>query len=353
MNERLRGDVMRKEIAEQPTAIGRLVTEERERVWQMAARWRDHRPRFIMIAARGTSDHAAMYAKYLFETIIGIPVGFASPSVAGVYGATLDVRDALVIGISQSGEAADVIAVIDQARQGGGDTLAVTNMQGSPLTVAAQETIELHAEPEIAVAATKTFTTSMAVMFMLAAAIKGDDALCAQVDRIPALIDDVLRHRERVDAVVERFRFLEECVVIGRGYNMATAFELSLKLRETCYVRAQPFASPDFVHGPIAILEEGYPVITFANTGPTLPSVLEVIGKAHARGAETIVVGNAAQALEMADVTVPVTPGDDLPEYLSPFPCIVAGQLFAQALSVLKGIDPDNPRGLRKVTVTQ
>ena len=352
MGEATAGHIMLQEIREQPQAIARLLAAERERVWQMCARWHDTPPRLIVLAARGTSDHAALYAKYLFEIQNGIPVVLAAPSVASVYHARVRMAGGLVIGISQSGEAADVIAVLQQAREQGADTLAITNVAASPLANAAEGIIELHAAPEVAVAATKTFTATMAVLLLLSAGMSRSAHLSDGLERIPTLLADVLLQEEALLGRVERFRYLSDCVLLGRGYDMAIAYELGLKLRETCYLRALPFATPDFVHGPIAILGDGLPVFAIANQGSTLPSVLEVLQQSKARGAEVVVIGNAEQALRLADVAFPVNRGQDVPEEISPFPAIVAGQLLAQRLSLLKGIDPDQPRGLNKVTIT-
>lgn len=343
---------MLREIREQPQAIAQLIEKERERVWKMSKRWRDPPPRFIFIAARGTSDHAALYAKYLFETLNGIPVGLASPSIANIYRARVKVEGALFIGISQSGEAADVVSVVEHAADAGADTLAITNVRASRLAAAAQQVIGLHAGPERAVAATKTFTSTMAALLLLSAAMGNNGALAADLGRLPGLINHVVKTSSQIRRKVERFRFLEECVVLGRGYNLASAYELSLKLRETCYVRAQPYAAPDFLHGPIAAVEKGYPVLAFANSGVTLPPVLDVLLQAKSRGADLTVIGNAREALSLADVAFPVSPGRAVPEVLSPFPCIVASQFFSQMLSVLKGLNPDKPRGLHKVTIT-
>lgn len=353
MDEKQPGIIMTEEIHEQPQAIARLIDGELQHVWALAERWSKEPPRFILIGARGTSDHAGLYGKYLFETMNGIPVGLAAPSIASIYQAKVNVSGGLVIGISQSGEAADVVAVLEQANRNGADTLAITNSPDSPLAAAAQDTIPLHAHQERAVAATKTFTSTMAALLLLSAAIGRNAGLRADLKALPDVLAEVLEQEGHIRAKVERFRYLNECVVLGRGYNLATAYELALKMRETCYVRAQPFASPDFVHGPIAIIDEGYPVIAFANDGAALPSVIEVIEKVKLRGAEAVVIGNARQALDLADVAFPLETSQLVPEVTSPFPSIVVGQIFAEALSVLRGIDPDQPRGLRKVTITR
>lgn len=353
MPEKSPGQRMSQEIREQPAAVNRLIDGELEHVWEMAGRWRRKRPVSIFIAARGTSDHVALYGKYLFEITNGIPMGLAAPSVASVYHAKVNVKGALFIGISQSGEAADVMGVLEQARAAGADTLAITNEADSPICQAADETILLRAGREKAVAATKTYTTSMAALLMLSAAIARSGELRDELRRVPELMANALRREAEIHTGVERFRYLTDCVVLGRGYNLCTAYELSLKLRETSYVRAQPFASPDFVHGPIAIVEAGYPVIAIANRGAVLESVKEVIAHVRRRGAEAVVIGNAPDALAMADVAFPTNPDIDVPEVISPFASAVAGQVFACALSVLKGNDPDHPRGLKKVTITR
>ena len=347
------GAQMLQEIQEQPQAIARLLEQESERIWTLASRWRHAPPRFIVMVARGTSDHAALYGKYALEIHAGRFVGLGAPSVASIYHAPVDVRDALVIGISQSGEAADVIAAIEQARAAGADTLAITNVETSPLAAAAQDVIPLHAGPERAVAATKTFTSTLAALALLTAAIGEDDALRQACQTLPAVLAETLEATRTLAEQAQRFRYLEECVALGRSYNIATAYEFALKLRETAYVRVQPFASPDFVHGPIAILDEGYPVVAFANTGRALPSLLDVLALARARGAETIVIGNDPAAWDLADLAFPIRLSRQLPEALSPFPCALVAQQLAHAIARGKGYDPDHPRGLRKVTITR
>lgn len=353
MSDKLPGAFMSDEIREQPEAVERLLKAESDRIWKLADRWRRKTPRFIFIAARGTSDHVALYGKYLFEVHNGLPVGMAAPSIATVYEAKVNVEGALFIGISQSGQAADVTAVLELARRGGADTLAVTNVAGSPICAAAHETILLHANPERSVAATKTYTTSLAALALVSAAIGQNEELRAELDRVPGILRAALREEAHIREKVERFRYLEECVVLGRGFNLGTALELALKLRETCNVRAQSFASPDFMHGPIAIVEAGYPVIAIANQGAALKSVMDVVSTVRERGAETVVIGNAPEALDLAQVAFPVNLGRDVPEVMSPFASICVGQTLACTLAVIKGLDPDCPRGLNKVTVTR
>lgn len=335
---------MQAEIQQQPEILARLLSKAPSECLS--------RPRLIMIAARGTSDNAAHYGKYLFESLNGIPVALAAPSVFGIYEAQLDLRDVLVIGISQSGQAADVIQVLARGAEMGARTLAITNDAESPLARTAQEVMLLEAGPEKAVAATKTYTASLACLLRLSLAFNQSESLKRDIQRLPHWVERCLNEASRIRDRVERFRYLEQCVVLGRGFNLSTALELSLKLRETSYIQAQPFPSPDFLHGPIAVVERGYPVLAIAPQGRVLPSLVEVIQKAKARGAEAVVFSNSQEALKWGDVGISIGDMPDIPEYLTPFPAIVAGQIFAQALAVTRGLDPDEPRGLRKVTIT-
>ena len=262
-------------------------------------------------------------------------------------------KNCLVVGISQSGAAEDVVEVLAGAKRGGAHTIAITNCEGSILDEIADDTILLGAEKECAVAATKTCTASLAVLAMLVAEIADSNALREALKLVPESIKNVIDNKLVIQENAVRFRYLEECVVLGRGYNLSTANELALKLRETTYVRAQPFATPDFVHGPIAIIDRGYPVIAHAANGPTLESVMQVIHTSKQRGAEAVVISNNSDALRDADVAIPVCVDMNLPEWMTPFSFITAGQFLARSLSILRGINPDEPRGLSKVTVTR
>ncbi len=347
------GVLMNSEIEEQPAVIERLLAEKQGMIAEIAAKFRAVSPYAVFFAARGTSDHAALYAKYLFETVAGLPTGLSAPSVFSTYHANLNMKNCLVIGISQSGAAEDVVEVLAGAKRGGAQTIAITNCAGSILDEVADDTILLGAEKERAVAATKTYTASLAVLAMLVAEIADSNDLREALKLVPDAINSVITNKQTIQDNAIRFRYLEECVVLGRGYNLSTANELALKLRETTYVRAQPFATPDFVHGPIAIIDRGYPVIAHAAEGPTLESVMEVVHTSKKRGGEAVVISNSRSALNDADVAIPVCVDMNLPEWMTPFPFITAGQFFARSLAILRGNNPDEPRGLSKVTVTR
>jgi glucosamine--fructose-6-phosphate aminotransferase (isomerizing) len=345
------GEIMLKEIFEQPQAIKNIIEKESENI---KAIFKDFKPKNIVIAARGTSDHAGIYGKYLFEVYAGIPVAFAAPSVVTVYDSKLSYSpDTLVIGISQSGAAADAIAIMDQAKADGAKVMAITNNADSPMAKAADITILLHAGKENAVAATKTYTTTMMALLMMAASISENDKLFTAADKVPALLDDVLKNSDDIANIAHHCRYITEMVILGRGFDLTLAFEAAVKLRETCYIKTQQFASPDFIHGPIAILNFNDPVLYFANKGKVSKSNIEFINRIKQTGAEMMVIGNDQDVLDLANVKVGVNLDFDVDEAVAVFPAIVAAHILIQRLAVIRHINPDAPRGLSKVTITR
>ncbi len=346
---------MLEEIYEQPEAVGRTLAAERSRLAQVAAEIRRRDPALILIAARGTSDNAATYAKYLWAIKNGLPVALAAPAVTTLYQATPRLRDAVVVGISQSGESTDIVEVVRAARAQGAYTLAVTAGASSSLAAAADETALCHVGVERAVAATKTYTAQLAVLGLLSALLAGDDELMAALEAVPEAMAAVLRSADNIAERAERYRQIGACAVLGRGLNYCTAMEVALKIKETSYVVADPYSGADFQHGPIAIVEPGFPALLIAPPGRTGPDMGDLARKLHSRGAETIVFSSEADLLEAATVSVPL-PAPVAPglagEAVSPLVYTVAGQLFAHALCVARGLDPDHPRGLKKVTLT-
>ncbi|MBC7231774.1 MAG: SIS domain-containing protein [Chloroflexi bacterium] len=339
------------EIHQQPEVIARLIHEESRTIAHIADSLRQRELRYILIAARGTSDNAATYGKYLFASILRLPVALAAPSLYTIYHTPPHTgKDALVIGISQSGESPDIIAVVNEARQQGACTLAITNEPDSPLARTAEHAIICHAGKEMSVAASKTYTAQLTALALLAAYWSGDEQRKAQIQHLPEAVSKTLTIANDVRSRVERYRYMETCLILGRGYNYATAFEIALKMKELSYILIEAYSSADFMHGPIAVVEQGFPVILIAPSGEVYADMLNLARELHGKGAELIAISDQREALDLAvtPLKLPVT----VPEWLSPITCVIPGQLLAHDLTLAKGYDPDHPRGLRKITLT-
>jgi glucosamine--fructose-6-phosphate aminotransferase (isomerizing) len=342
--------LLEQEIHSQPEVIARLLDRQRDVIGEIAGRL----PAFdyALIAARGSSDHAATYAKYAWAGLTGYPVALATPSLHTLYGTPPRMGGALVVGISQSGQSPDIVAVLEEGKRQGRPTLAITNDGTSPLAAAADHVIELHAGPERSVAATKTYTAQLTVMALLAAALSGNAERMAELQQLPEALTLTLAATAQAAAHhAERYRYMEHCVIIGRGFNYATAFELSLKLKELTYVVANAYSSADFRHGPIAMIAPGAPVVLIMPNGATYDDMVALAHELKARHAELLIVSDRSDARELATTFLPL--GVSLPEWLSPIAAIVPGQLLALNLALAKGFVPDQPRGLQKVTLTR
>ncbi len=340
--------LLEQEIGSQPEVIARLLERETRHIAQIVAQL----PAFdyVLIAARGSSDHAAIYAKYAWTALAGYPVALAAPSLLTMYKATPRLAGALVVGISQSGQSPDIVAVLEEGKRQGRPTLAITNDGASPLAAMADYVVELHAGSERSIAATKTYTAQLSVIALFAASWSGDSQHLAALEQLPGAIAAPLQLAPEIARHVERYRYMDRCVIIGRGYNYATSFELALKLKELTYVMATAYSPADFRHGPIATIETGLPVFLVMPTGATFDDMLGLAGELLQRDAELLVISESSQALSFAKTALPIAAG--VPEWLSPLTTIVPGQLFALYLAQTKGLNPDVPRGLQKVTRT-
>jgi glutamine---fructose-6-phosphate transaminase (isomerizing) len=338
------------EIAEQPDVVANLLAEESENARKIGAAIRDFNPTFVSIAARGTSDNAGRYAQYLFGIHAGLSVGLAMPSIHTLYGKKPDLSRALVIGISQSGQSEDVRQVVADARTQGALTISITNDPASPMAHAAQYHIPLHAGEEKSVAATKTYTAQLTTVAMLVAALLDREELHDGLLKLPDYLRQTLALSGGIGGWAERYRYMERLVTLGRGYNYCTAFEISLKIKELCYVVGQEYSEADFRHGPIAVINPGFPVIVVAPAGQPLPVLVDLLQKLREKNAECLVVSNdeAACSLGVKSMRLP-----DLPEWISPVAAVLPGQIFAMNLASIKGYNVDQPRGLTKVTVTR
>ncbi len=342
---------MLEEIRQQPEALARTLQEEWSGIQTLKALLTRNRPRLIVLAARGTSDNAAQFGRYLLEIATGIPVSLAAPSIATLYEARLDYRDALVVAISQSGESTDTNVVLERAREAGAMTVGITNEAGSTLAGLAGHVILVRAGREQSVAATKTYTGQIMALYLLAYAL-GVDLKQADLERIPAWAAAALTLEPTIAKLAPRFRFMEQAVVVGRGLNYSNAFEFALKMMETCYVVAERFSSADFLHGPIALVERGFPLFLFAPSGVTWPTMAEMLAKLKTLRAETLVITDELNADAAGRATCEVLIPARIPELFTPIPYIIPAQLFAARLAAEKGFDPDQPRTLSKITQT-
>lgn len=337
------------EIEQQPAALERTIQQERRKVARFAAHLNAKRPRLIVLVARGSSDNAALLGRYLLEITTGIPVSLAAPAVHTLYKTQLDLREALVIGISQSGAGTDINLTLENAKRGGATTLAITNEADSAMARLADETFLIRARRERSVAATKTYTGQLLMFHLLAEALSGVRK-GGEVARIPELAAAALKLKPQVATMVERYAYMNQCVVVGRGLNYANAYEFAIKLMETCYVVAERFSGADFLHGPIAMVDRGFPAFLFAPPGPTLKGQLELLSKLNSLGAETVVISSEAAAVKAATRALKIP--QRINELLTPIPYVIPAQLFAALLAEAKGLSPDQPRSLAKVTQT-
>jgi glutamine---fructose-6-phosphate transaminase (isomerizing) len=340
------GALMAAEIAEQP-AVWRRLLEGQSAIDRAARAIRERNPRFVLLVARGTSDRAALYAKYLVEIRHQLPAGLVSPSTLTGYGARPDLRDVLMIAVSQSGGSPDLVETLRVAREQGALTVAVTNNPSSPLAQVADLDVDVQAGPERAVAATKSYSAQLLTLYLLLEKARGADGSAAH--DLPVLGEKVLGLEERMAAAADRYRFAQRMVLTGRGYTYPTVQEAALKLMETSYLSAQAFSGADLLHGPLAMLDASVPVVAVISAGVGAGAMQPVLPRLRDTGADVFCVGAPAAVAQVgAGVALP----GGVPEELSPLLEIVPLQHLALHLAVQRGVDPDAPRGLRKVTET-
>jgi len=343
--------LLQQEIKEQPIVAEKLLKEEQRTIKNVAAAIRNYNPRYIIFAARGSSDNAARYGQYLFGTVNRLSVALATPSLFSRYQQPPNVEDALIIGISQSGQSPDIVSVLEEGRRQGALTVAITNNADSPLATIADHTICLLAGQEQSIAATKTYTASLLALAALSAGLAEDTKRMDALQTLPQFMAQVVAQAPAIIKSTQRYRYMEQCVVISRGYNYATAFEIALKLKELTYIVAEPYSTADFQHGPMAIVEQGFPVVAIVPEGEIAPEILNFLQQLRNREAELVIISALEEVLALAQTPLPIPAG--IPEWLSPVVSVIPGQIFAWGLTLAKGFDPDHPRGLRKVTLTR
>ena len=339
------------EILEQPVRLANLLSMQRKKIENIAQAIRRRDPQFVFLAARGTSDNAGRYANYLWWANNSLPIALATPSLFTYYQQPPKIKNALVVGISQSGQSPDIVSVLAEGKKQGNLTLAITNEPNSPLAQNADFVLDIQAGEEKAVAATKTYTSQLMAIAMLSAAMSGSASRWGELEQVSGWARDALVQDQKISQAAQRYRYMQQSVVLGRGYNYATAFEWALKLKELTYVAAEPYSSADFKHGPVAMVESGFPVFAISPKGKVFDSMQNMLK--HLKNdlrAELVVVSNSLAALELAEIAIPIP--ENTPEWLTPLISIIPAQLFAYHLTLAKGYDPEQPRTITKVTET-
>jgi glutamine---fructose-6-phosphate transaminase (isomerizing) len=339
------------ELREQPSALATLLDREADHAREVASAFRRDDIRYILIASRGSSSNAARYAQYLLGRANRVPVMFATPSLYTIYEQPPRLDGAIAIGISQSGASPDVASVLAEARRQGRPTIALTNDSTSPLAKQADHVLPLEAGEERAVAATKTYLNSIGAVALLFAAISEDEVAFDELKRMPEILERQIALSLETAPPLDEYRDAIGATVVARGVNYGTAFEIALKIRELSGLVVEAYSPADLMHGPIAAIQPGWPVIVVAPTGPARPSVEELSVPLQERGARVIAVSDVAAVLRRAHTKLPLVPR--VPEWLSPLTAVIPGQVTAMRLAQLRGLDIDSPTGLRKVTLTR
>ena len=339
------------EILEQPERLASLLATQKQTVMEIAKAIQSRNVQYAFLAARGTSDNAGRYANYLWGAHNGIPLALATPSLFTYYQSPPRLNGALVIGISQSGQSPDIVSVLEEGRRQNCLTLAITNIPDSPLALAADFVLDIQVGPEKAVAATKTYTAELMTIAMLSAALLDSERRWSELASVAAWAQQALELDEPLAQMTQRYRYMSRCVVLGRGFNYATAFEWALKLKELTYLTAEPYSSADFQHGPIAMVEGGFPVLAVTPNGRVYDSMKEMLTRLRKqKEAELVVISDNAEVLALAQSPIQLPP--QIPEWLTPIVSILPAQLFACHLTGVKGYDTETPRSITKVTET-
>lgn len=343
--------LMRQEIFSQSTVLKNTYQTNLALAEKLAAVVKEKGIKNIMACARGSSFNSLLYFKYLCEIYAGIPVTFVNPSVITLYEGKLNMKNTLILAVSQSGKALDVLTVMQEGERQGALTVAVTNNLQSPLAQNAKYHFFLDVGEELSVAATKTFTAQMLIMKMLASSLtEGGEQMPARMLKLPLLFERVFALEERIDKLAEQLTDTKQMIVLSRGISLAAGQEIALKLQETCYLNARSYAISDFYHGPFALVDSASCVLVFALKGKTLEDAKVMLEKLEERGCKIILFTQSGELAEKYQNSL-LLPDTD--ETLAPFTAVAAGQILSLLLSLKRGLNPDKPRGLNKVTITK
>jgi glucosamine--fructose-6-phosphate aminotransferase (isomerizing) len=340
------------EIFEQPAVLQKLLQTQRLKAEEIAFEIKKRDINYVFLVARGTSDNAGRYANYLWGAHNQLPMALATPSLFTIYEKPPVLKNALIVSISQSGKSPDLISVVKEGKQQGCPTLSITNAADSPLARESDFVLDISAGIEAATAATKTYTGELMAVAMISAALTGDPKRWQELENVSGWAEEVLRLDEMIARQSLRYRYMQRCVCLGRGFNYSTAFEWALKMKEMAYIAAEPYSTADFLHGPIALMEQGFPVMAVAPSGKVFSTIRDPLKKMVERyKVELALISDNEELLAIAQMPIPLPKG--IPEWISPITSILPGQLFAYHLTRHRGFNPDAPRIITKVTETR
>lgn len=340
---------MYKEIVEQSEVIKRSLETNFEFLEKVASAIKEKGTEFIVFVARGSSDNASTFGKYAIEILAGIPVSLAAPSVSSIYGRKLKLDKSCVIAVSQSGMSEDICNFFEMAKENGALCVSLTNNPESPLAKNADFSINMNVGVEKAVAATKTFTAQLLLLGVLASLLGNAENEVQNFKTVEKIIKSTLDREKEIKSFVERFRYMSECFILGRGTTYPIALEFALKIQETSYVRAKGFSTSDFMHGPIAMINSEIPVFLLAIDDETREDLLQTATRLQQQNVDIYSFGDLSQMANHVTKSFEVS-GCGLARILS---MTVLIQLFSYHLCLLKGHDPDSPRIIRKITITK
>ena len=335
---------MAAETRQAPEVVARQLAANTEICERLAVRFASAPPRPVATCARGSSDHAATYAKYLIETAFGVPVMSAAPSVGSVYGARLALEQSLFLVVSQSGKSPDLVANAIWAKANGAFVVALVNVEDSPVAAVADAVLPLRAGPEESVAATKSYIAALAAIAQMTAHLSGDSRLQAALQALPGQLEASLALDW--DRAVAPLAAAGDLLVIGRGLSFGIAQEAALKFKETASIHAESFSAAEVMHGPLALVGEGFPLLAFSQNDETRKSVQELVAVLRRKGAKVFAAEDGPPAPER----LPLVP--DMHPATAPIAMVQSFYCLANAIALARGLDPDHPPHLKKVTET-
>lgn len=339
------------EIFDQPASIKRILTEQKNNIQDIAKVIKKRDPGYVFLTARGTSDNAGRYANYLWGAKNQLPLALATPSLFSIYNQPPKLRNAMVVSVSQSGKSPDIVRVVEEGKKQGCMTISITNEPKSPLALLSDHVIHISAGIEVSTAATKTYTNELMAIAMLSAALSNDAKQWEELDFVSGWAEEVLRLDADLLQLALRYRYMQRCVVLGRGYNYCTAFEWSLKMKEMSYIITEPYSSADFLHGPVAMMETGFPVMGVLPSGVVFSTLFDTLQKIRTeQNVELTIISDSQRALDIAQSPIPLPAG--IPEWLSPIISIIPAQLFCYHLTNHKGLNVEKSRNIQKITET-